>query len=224
MYMDLDRVINSMVEAILPRYSAPDIVLYVPVDITLFNHDKADENGEGWEFRTHVSFLFHRYSNYTKVFYLTQERIGEFSFSTMYKRHIAEKFADKWDLIGYHDSCWRDSVSRKLREVQEELEERSGLSSVLPHQTFISFGITGPHLCFAEVRHVREESGKYSIVVTGNVPERSNAAEYVVSTCPLEELPLLINYKSPTATFEQNRRVQDIAKQRLQTNKKVGRA
>lgn len=228
MYIELDKAVTTIVDTVLPRFSPEDIGLFVSCDVTYFERRKDKKNEDEYrDYRRELNFMFHRSSNYTKVFFLTENRVEDNYFSTIYRRKFAEKFADKWDLIGYHDSCWRDDLHRKIREVGKELMEKSGQDYPLrAADSFVSFGILGPHLCHVELTRVAGSNdcrpwGKYNLVVTGRVPERTRAVEYIASTCPVDELPLLISYNNPCATEEQNKKIQEIAKARLQNIEKT---
>jgi len=224
MHIELSKAIYSFVEAMLPRFSPDDLVLHVTCEATFFNqkaYDNTDDGEDTPQCRVEMNFMFHRTSNYTKVFFLTQNRSDRCHFSTFLCSEPAKWFADKWELIGNHDSCWRDSVDRKIRELRESAMEKLGIDYPLhPADSYVSFGLSGPELCHAQVEALeRSPRGydKYSIIVTDRV-DRSSGAALIASTCPVDELPLLINYSNSRAPEGQNQRVRDIAVKRLKAN------
>jgi hypothetical protein len=97
-------VITELVDVLLPRGSGPDKGLGIQV-VAELNGDAADETAPGASeitIRKYISFVFHRPSNYTKVFVNISNVALPF--------HVIKD----WSLESDHDSCWRDDGVRSV--------------------------------------------------------------------------------------------------------------
>lgn len=219
MIIEVDSAICSLVECMLPRFGPEDLGLLVEIEPSYYSRTIKDDEGIK-EVHRRLVFLFHRNSNYTKVFYLTQNNIGDCFFCSSLVEKRKKQFSGKWDLIGYHDSCWRDSLERKLREIQQEMMDEAGLDYPLKEtDSRTTFDIFSPALCHVKLGRLPEESnsptpyGRYSVEILGKIyeEERRSAIVYIASTCPLDELPLLINHE--------DKKVRKIVEQRIKNTK-----
>ena len=101
--------ITQTVEAMLPRFSDPNIVLVMKIDASWTDHgyDKSgnEKVREETSFRKTFLLVFHRPHNYTKVL------MGEISQDIMergYRLLPCEDATIKMKLVADHDSCWKD--------------------------------------------------------------------------------------------------------------------
>jgi ribosomal protein S15P/S13E len=91
--MKIEHALTAIVEAMLPRFSSPDIALRIILDLS---DDDYDTNKHT---RSTIIFLIHRPSNYTKV-------LVQYNFNNGIKRLDTntecyfKKYSD-------HDSCWK---------------------------------------------------------------------------------------------------------------------
>lgn len=123
-----ETAVRTIVEAMLPRWSG-DLGLLVSLDVNFYRYDEEGDDKVGK--RTMCDFLFIRQMNYTKVLYREWARFTDKT--------------DQWKLIGDHDSCWPDSVSRAIQEVSKEADEIC--KEVLgdsANSEYITFGIGTP--------------------------------------------------------------------------------
>jgi hypothetical protein len=95
-------VITELVDALLPR--APETGLGIQIIAELNGNPDFGEGDKS--IRQHISFVFHRPSNYTKVFF----HVGD--------QALPFHAIPAWSLMSNHDSCWReDGVSSNLAKV-----------------------------------------------------------------------------------------------------------
>lgn len=147
----LDLVIADFVKLALPAFSPKDKLLWVPVEIDIQHAEK------DIAIRKNAHFLFHRDSNYVKVFMSVDT--PEFRFSPSLK-NIPR---DMWICKCNHDSCWRtDGVGTPLHKLHmgayEGIEIASSDEGV---SEYISMGITGPKLITGKVKRNSEVSEEY---------------------------------------------------------------
>jgi hypothetical protein len=223
MEIDLSKAVSSFVEAMLPRGSAEDVVLYVPCRCSYWNYHEGVNDRK--EVNKDLHFLFHRPGNYTKVLFLSEDYVNgcDCHFSYNLRPNYKELFKDKWDLIANHDSCWRDGLERKIREEEEKLIAEVGLERPLPPNSYyVSFGFSDPCLCHAEVvrtRRALEDSinfngvENYTVNILGRVKTQS-VAEFIAETCATEDLPLLINHEDEEVRMIVAKRLRTIEKTR----------
>lgn len=157
MKIDVDEAINTIVEAMLPRFSPQNKGLLIELNATYFYGKKNEDN-----YLKIINLFFHRPSNYTRVFYLTQNRIEGFpdlTFSPILNQQHAKLFSDKWYLESDHDSCWRYGVGRILDKLEKEVVENTPLNYPIEYnKTYINFGFNSPKIRAVEVKR----TGAYS--------------------------------------------------------------
>jgi hypothetical protein len=152
----------------------------VSIDATLSNYKNDDVTH-----RADIHLLFHRPTNYTKVFW--HVLIDDFI-------HLHQIPKDRWVLKSDHDSCWTsDDLETPLNEVWCKLRE------MFPKETpyvdlspFASFGITSPKLVRVDIERVRgaEPFRKYTV----KVHEYLDRHDLISSLLKQDGiLPLLIN-------------------------------
>ena len=128
---DIDAVVETLVEALLPRGSDRKklLVLDFLISATATANDQRRNQRRG-------IFLFHRPGNYTKVLWKS-------SVDLLHKR--IEDFTE-WDVVADHDSCWRsDGVSHSLFSLEHELDEKlRGVAG--DHEIVAAFSLMGPQI------------------------------------------------------------------------------
>lgn len=160
--MDLDKVICSMVEMCLPRFSPEDTFLHVPIEIKVNNSEKDITE------RKEIHFLFHRPGNYTKVF------VFEANENQHFDAYYKNKPMDFWTLESYHGSCWKsDGVNTPLNRIYSEFYKKLGIDFRKDKSEYISFGLIGPKLLngYLEKNYSKSneyEKGSYIIYITGD--------------------------------------------------------
>lgn len=167
MKMDADEAINTIVEAMLPRFSPQNKGLLIELNAT-YVYGKKDEN----DYRKIINLFFHRPSNYTKVFYLSQNCIECFpnlTFSSSLNQQYTKLFSDKWYLESNHDSCWRYGVRRILNKLEKEVVQNTPINYPIDYnKTYISFGINPPKIITVEVKRTpgtsNHDPNAYSIL------------------------------------------------------------
>jgi len=185
MNIELSGAINTIVETALPKFSPNNVVLFVEVNATYTNH-AADK-----EVSASLLMCYHRPHNYTKVFYLPNNYVGEHRFSPDFIERFAVQFKDKWVLESDHDSCWRDGTNRVVRRFEGMIMEKAEMWYPLSNKdysTFVNFGISEPSLHVVDISRRRDENGletgnrEYDIVFKAQkienkvvVPEVENA-------------------------------------------------
>lgn len=111
MNIELDKIIPTIVEAMLPRFSHEKLGLVFFIDCahSLFKKD------ETIDARTNIAILVNRSSNYTKVFSLAKgDGIKGFSGSRAINLLEENSFTIESD----HDSCWRTDGFSFLRKIE----------------------------------------------------------------------------------------------------------
>ena len=96
--MDIHKVICTIVESILPRFSDEKTVLVMSFNLQMYKKGEYSLLDARRTERT-VHLMFHRPGNYTKVL-------------RNVIRGMRSRYYDfrGWELLVDHDSCWRDSV------------------------------------------------------------------------------------------------------------------
>lgn len=184
MQIAVEGAINTMVELVLPRFSPDNVVLLVEVDVVYANYNKDIEA------RRSINLCFHRPANYTKVFYLPDNAIGDVMFFGMLREKYAKQFSTKWVLESNHDSCWRYGTRQILNRVEDELMEQAEMEYPLckkGYSTHISFSITGPSLYIADVERKKDFNGfdvgdrEYTVLFKGQKIESKIVMPEVVN-------------------------------------------
>lgn len=116
--MRVENAIETMVEAMLPRFSG-DLGLELTLDLSCRFY--VEEEDESKEFRREVKLLFVRQFNYTRVF----ARVTD-----MCKPRKLMSQTEEWKAIADHDSAWVSGISSLLFSLVKEKE--AWLDSTLP--------------------------------------------------------------------------------------------
>lgn len=145
----LKEAVNTLVEFSLKRgesilnkddpRDAPRKALYVRVDIRLSAYL---EDGDDFQVRRMVHFLFTRPSNYTKVFFC-------------HNREFRIPSPDQFEMMSNHDSCWREDGYRGLGDLRREAVEHLSKESGLPERKLSEF------VTFDEVKYVTIQTERY---------------------------------------------------------------
>lgn len=115
--LNSEAILSSIVESMLPRFSDNKLGLTMTLDMGMhdFGYGSDGNTRERRELsvRRSLSFLFHRPSNYTKVFYWEPEP-GSKGLKIL--PGYAKEPLD-WYMLSDHDSCWRDAIGSKVTDV-----------------------------------------------------------------------------------------------------------
>lgn len=146
MNMQVADAVQTIVECCLPRFSGKDVGLYVPIDAQLSHYGETHET----RYTVDIHLLFHRPSNYTKVFW----HVVYDGFVPDYK--IPE---DGWVMESDHDSCWTsDGLSTPINKVWQTLKGKLQDIPANKLHEYVSFGLLGPKLHRVELTRVRTDS------------------------------------------------------------------
>ena len=115
--LNSEPVMAAIVEAMLPRFSDSKLGLVMTIDMHMADHgfgaDGNTRERRELNVRRSLSFLFHRRSNYTKVFYW-MPKPGAKGLD-VFPRYSKEPL--EWYMLSDHDSCWRDAMGSKMTDV-----------------------------------------------------------------------------------------------------------
>ena len=158
--IELSKAICSMVDSMFNQSYPKNKILLFEVHAQNFKDDR----------RGNMIIAFHRESNYTKVFELTQHHAivdgQEFTFSPILNEKYAVSFKNKWRLEAYHDSDWRHGVDRLINALEEQIDPDNTMSN----NDYVSFGINKPCFVNSEVRRVssnHDNQRDYHIIIKG---------------------------------------------------------
>lgn len=146
-YSDLQKVsfehaITAMTELVLER-GTRDKILAVPVRLSADNYNKGVS--EGKEF----TILIYRPTNYTFVGMIEKSFLRDL------------KDEDEVHFEAYHDSCWRDGISRVIKDIVKEISDKidetveTKEDNIFSHS---SFGISDPKLIDGNIRMDESDS------------------------------------------------------------------
>jgi len=154
--------IQHLVEKCLPRFSPVDVVFHVQIDASFTLHpDDEHAEDDSINHRASINLLFHRPSNYTKVFWHVQFPDGPY-------KMLREIPKDAWKMESDHDSCWTsDGLSSPLHRVYMELRNKFPQERFREISEFVSFGLVSDKLFKVKIEKVKEnaykEAGAYTI-------------------------------------------------------------
>lgn len=148
--LNAEFTIAEIVEAILPRGSAENVGLYIHVDMRGNYYPPDRETNENWrELDAHrdVHLIFARPTAYTKVWSVTNSRMG---------LPKPEEFALRSD----HDSCWRTDGLRDIHAAYMAIrKELAGQGAVWAD----IFDFNNVHIQRVEVVYERYNSDKHPL-------------------------------------------------------------
>lgn len=186
MEMKVSYAIQALVEAMLPRFSDEHLGLKINVEARLSYFEQIPDGG-GMETKhwADIHLLFHRPTNYTKVFWCV-------ALDSVV--HYFDLLPDMWDLKSDHDSCWSsDGLDSPLNKVWWTLRER--FSPDIPYHDLSPFVMfcRDPSLVRVDIDKVSamgDYPKKYSVVIH----EPTNRHDLIREMLKQESLlPLLIN-------------------------------
>jgi len=164
MQMDVAKAIETLVLVTLPKFSPEDVLLHLCIiaDANVFKND------DQFKVRRQIHLLFHRPSNYTKVFWHIVKD----------DHQLVEKIpSNKWELESDHDSCWTsDGLQSPMNKVHDEIVnqfDEADRKKISWHVNFDIFG--GFHIfegCKVERVPGIEHYQRQYIVTLGKIKSR----------------------------------------------------
>lgn len=153
MKMSIDRVLTTIVEKMLPRFTE-DKMLAITLQYIVSKYYESGEEAEVYKLFT---FIFKRSSNYTQVLYVNKSLMNITDETVL-------------DQQAYHDSCWNSDGFRVLQKIEREAVEelvklhheicknRKNFEELCANDIseYISFDLTSPCYIQGELKKVSD--------------------------------------------------------------------
>lgn len=150
--INADHVICTLVDAMLHRSSPANKGMLISLDCEISDCGKGIKHKS---IRRLIHFVFHRPSNYTKVFFGVGNHWEEIK---------------NWKLTSNHDSCWRsDGVSAPLSNFYFTMcEEVNSKKAPMKLESCVYFGLS-QSFKFLEINcQLTEDDSHYELEILGN--------------------------------------------------------
>jgi hypothetical protein len=161
MKINVQSILSSIVEEMLPRFSSDKIGLYVKIDISYWFYSESGE--EDVNQHSVIETFFVRPSNYTKVF--IREGVPDL---------LQCNRTTEWELTSDHDSCWRSDGLRIFHNKEQEtfkMFEDKGIErkDICSHVRISIFG-GGPKYLEIKSLELNREGGAAKIIFSRSIP------------------------------------------------------
>lgn len=147
---DIENIITSTVEALLPKFSDPEKGLMIRLEFSIISHNEDDVF-----YSTRIlELIFQRPSNYTRVF----SRVLD----------VKKNVLKDWRNTSNHDSCWRSEGLKDVFEcymdVRSDMEKQNPSFNFKEDEVSITSPRFGEYIVFGNVRVEKEGNYYYKLV------------------------------------------------------------